>query len=70
MIIKWTLEKGIFNIKNTFYDHANNSYMSIFEEQSKENIENQPKPTNIAGESYQIRGGAKRSAVFAGKARE
>ena len=33
--------------------------MSIFEVQSKENIENQPKPTNIAGESYQIRGGRK-----------
>ena len=45
------------------------AYMTIFEVQSKENIENQPKPTNI-GESYQIRGGAKRSAVFAGKARE
>ena len=45
------------------------AYMIIFEVQLKENIENQLKPTNI-GESYQIRGGAKRSAVFAGKARE
>ena len=63
------VEKGIFDISRTFYMTMLIAYMSIFEVQSKENIENQLKSTNI-GESYQIRGGAKRSAVFAGKARE
>ena len=42
------------------------AYMSIFEVQSKENIENQLKPTNI-GESYRIRGGGEKIGCFCRK---
>ena len=48
------LEKGIFDIKNILYDHANRLYEHIRGAVKRKHWES----TNI-GESYQIRGGRK-----------